>query len=62
MADDKGPVLTQGWSAAIKPVESDDVFLAHLSGLADLNAGVRDGHNGGLLVLGEGKPVATRKL
>lgn len=38
-------------SALVQLVESDDVHLAHLGGQAELDAGVRDGHQGGQVVL-----------
>ena len=46
-------------SALVQPVESDDVHLAYLSGCAKLDAGVRDGHQGWLVVLRESVPEAT---
>ena len=46
-------------SALVQPVESDDVHLAYLSGGAELDTGVRDGHQGGLVVLRESVPEAT---
>lgn len=38
-------------SALVQLVESDDVHLTHLGGEAELDTGVRDGHQGGQVVL-----------
>lgn len=47
-------------SALVQPVEPDDVLLAHLSSPAELNAGIRDGHQGGLVVLRESVPDTAK--
>lgn len=42
--------------SAVQVVEPEDVLLAHLCSAAKLNVGVWDGHQGGLVVLGESIP------
>ncbi len=52
-------MVTSTCSAAIQVVQPGDILLADLSGCAKLNIGVRDGNQGGLVVLRESIPETT---
>lgn len=54
-------MVTPTCLAVVQVVEPRDVLLAHLGGRAELDAGVGDGLQGRLVVLGESVPEKIKK-